>query len=236
MNLRANVSLSRSMADNLAKQIEEGILSAGTKLPSIREYAEASGCSKNTVISAFEMLTSNGLIEPRRGSGFYVARRVRAATEVDEAGVLDRAMDTVWLMREQLQIKPDVLNLGEGFPPVDWLEATRLDQYHQRIVRTGVASLFRYGSRYGYLPLRQSLQQKLSGYEIDAPPSQQNRSKSRGLLTPITAAHECVVAGGCEHKVTECAANEEECDQRRDHGRFASSTAARKSDVGEPGP
>lgn len=172
MNLRANVSLSRSMADNLAKQIEEGILSAGTKLPSIREYAEASGCSKNTVISAFEMLTSNGLIEPRRGSGFYVARRVRAATEVDEAGVLDRAMDTVWLMREQLQIKPDVLNLGEGFPPVDWLEATRLDQYHQRIVRTGVASLFRYGSRYGYLPLRQSLQQKLSGYEIDAPPSQ----------------------------------------------------------------
>lgn len=172
MNLQKNVSLSSSMADTLARQIEEGVFPAGTKLPSIREYAEASGCSKNTVISAFETLTANGLIEPRRGSGFYVARQVKAAAEPEDARVLDRAMDTVWLMREQLQVKPAVLNLGEGFPPIDWLEGTRLDQYHQRVVRTGVASLFRYGSRYGYLPLRQSLQQKLSGYEIDAPPSQ----------------------------------------------------------------
>ncbi|SDR47935.1 transcriptional regulator, GntR family [Paraburkholderia fungorum] len=172
MNRREKTSLSGSMADNLAKQIEEGLLPAGSKLPSIREYAEASGCSKNTVISAFDILTANGLIEPRRGSGFFVARRVKGHSEVEEASTLDRAMDVVWLMREQLQVKPDVLNLGEGFPPVEWLGETRLDQYHQRVVRTGVASLFRYGSRYGYLPLRQSLQQKLAAYEIEANPSQ----------------------------------------------------------------
>jgi DNA-binding transcriptional MocR family regulator len=118
------------------------------RLPAIREYAEASGCSKNTVISAFEMLTASGLIEPRRGSGFHVARQVKAVTETDEARVLDRAMGTVWLMREQLQVKPAVFNFGEGFAPIDWLEGTRRDQYHQRIARTGVASLFRYGSRY----------------------------------------------------------------------------------------
>lgn len=169
---RERTNLSGSMADNLARQIEEGLLPAGSKLPSIREYAEASGCSKNTVISAFDILTANGLIEPRRGSGFFVSRLVKAAGEVEDSSTLDRAMDIVWLMREQLQVKPDVLNLGEGFPPIEWLEETRLDQYHQRVVRTGVASLFRYGSRYGYLPLRQSLQQKLAGYEIEANPSQ----------------------------------------------------------------
>ncbi|MBL3926403.1 aminotransferase class I/II-fold pyridoxal phosphate-dependent enzyme, partial [Bacteroides thetaiotaomicron] len=49
---------------------------------------------------------------------------------------------------------------------------TRLNQYQQRIMRTSAASLFRYGSRFGYLPLRQSLQQKLAGYEIEAPPAQ----------------------------------------------------------------
>jgi DNA-binding transcriptional MocR family regulator len=172
MNRREKPSLSESIADNLARQIEEGLLPAGSRLPSIREYAEASGCSKNTVISAFEILTANGQIEPRRGSGFFVARRVKPAETVEESSSLDRAMDIVWLMREQLQVKPDVLNLGEGFPPIEWLEETRLDQYHQRVVRTGVASLFRYGSRYGYLPLRHSLQQKLAGYEIDAPASQ----------------------------------------------------------------
>ncbi|RKP47162.1 PLP-dependent aminotransferase family protein [Pararobbsia silviterrae] len=171
-NRRETATLSASIADNLAKQIEEGVLPAGSRLPSIREYAEAAGCSKNTVISAFDILTANGLIEPRRGSGFFVVRRVIAAEEAEEATTLNRAMDIVWLMREQLQTKPDVLNLGEGFPPVEWLEETRLDHYHQRVVRTGVASLFRYGSRFGYLPLRQSLQQKLAGYDIDAGPSQ----------------------------------------------------------------
>src|SRR5580692_7645547 len=122
---REKTSLSESMADNLARQIEEGLLPAGSRLPSIREYAEASGCSKNTVISAFEILTANGLIEPRRGSGFFVARRVKASDDVEETSTLDRAMDIVWLMREQLQVKPDVLNLGEGFPPIEWLEETR---------------------------------------------------------------------------------------------------------------
>ncbi len=68
--------------------------------------------------------------------------------------------------------KPDFLNVGEGFPPVAWLEETRLDHFHQRVVRTGVASLFRYGNRFGYLPLRQHLQQKLAAYEIDAAPQQ----------------------------------------------------------------
>ncbi len=173
---RAGTTLSETIADNLARQIEDGVLAAGSKLPSIREYADASNCSKNTVVSAFDILTANGLIEPRRGSGFFVRRQAAgaAAPDVDteDTTTLDRAMDVVWLMREQLHESANVLNLGEGFPPVDWLAKTRLDLYHQRVVRTGVASLFRYGSRYGYLPLRQSLQQKLAGYDIDAQPSQ----------------------------------------------------------------
>jgi len=167
-----NKTLPSAIADNLSKQIEGGLLKAGERLPSIREYAEGNGYSKNTVISAFDLLTAAGLIEPRRGSGFFVTHNARVPAGDDDVPTLDRAMDIVWLMREQLQSKPDFLNLGEGFPPVAWLEETRLDQFHQRVVRTGVGSLFRYGSRYGYLPLRQHLQQKLAGYEIDVAPTQ----------------------------------------------------------------
>ncbi|MFT4435399.1 PLP-dependent aminotransferase family protein [Caballeronia sp. 15715] len=169
---REKTGLPRSIADNLARQIKDGLLQAGAKLPSIREYAEGNGCSKNTVISAFDILTASGLIEPKRGSGFFVSRSVDVQPVGEEPTTLDRAMDVVWLMREQLQNKPEFLNLGEGFPPVEWLEETRLDQFHQRVVRTGVGSLFRYGSRFGYLPLRQHLQQKLAAYEIEAAPTQ----------------------------------------------------------------
>ena len=169
---REKKNLPALLADNLGKQIADGLLHAGDKLPSIREYAQANGCSKNTVISAFDRLTADGLIEPRRGAGFFVTHAAKMPQLDDDAPTLDRAMDSVWLMREQLQSKPDFLNLGEGFPPVAWLEETRLDHFHQRVVRTGVASLFRYGSRFGYLPLRQHLQQKLAGYEIEAAPPQ----------------------------------------------------------------
>lgn len=169
---RQKTSLPASIANSLTRQIEDGLLQAGDRLPSIREYAEGNGYSKNTVISAFDILTANGLIEPRRGAGFFVTRSMKAPASDEETTTLDRAMDVVWLMREQLQSKPEFLNLGEGFPPVEWLEETRLDPFHQRVVRTGVGSLFRYGSRYGYLPLRQHLQQKLAGYEIEAAPTQ----------------------------------------------------------------
>ncbi len=75
---REKPSLSAMLADNLARQITDGLLRAGDKLPSIREYTEANHCSKNTVISAFDMITANGLIEPRRGAGFFVASVAKA--------------------------------------------------------------------------------------------------------------------------------------------------------------
>lgn len=177
-------SLSGTLADNLARQIEDGLLRAGDKLPSIREYAEANGCSKNTVISAFDALTARGLIEPRRGAGFFVASVAGQQPADEDAPTLDRAMDSVWLMREQLQSKPDFLNVGEGFPPVAWLEETRLDHFHQRVVRTGVASLFRYGSRFGYLPLRQHLQQ--SWPDTRSRPRRRRSSSRMARIRPWT--------------------------------------------------
>lgn len=167
-------TLADRIASNLARQIADGALRPGDKLPSIREYAQAHRCSKNTVIGAYDALTAEGLIQPRRGAGFYVAPQAQFASggAGDDPTSLNRAMDTVWLMREQLKSRPDFLNVGEGFPPIAWLEETRLDRFHQRVVRTGVGSLFRYGSRYGYLPLRQHLQQKLAGYGIEAAPRQ----------------------------------------------------------------
>ena len=168
----SHASLAESIADSFARQIADGVLQVGEKLPSIREYAKGNGYSKNTVISAFDLLTADGLVEPRRGAGFFVARGAVKQPDSADAVTRDRAMDIIWLMREQLQSKPEFLNLGEGFPPIRWLEETRLDQFHQRVVRTGVGSLFRYGSRFGYLPLRQLLQHKMASYEIEATPQQ----------------------------------------------------------------
>jgi len=167
------VSLALSLANSLREQINDGSYRPGQKLPSIRQLAKDQGCSINTVIDGLETLVAAGLIEPRRGSGFFVLHAEhREPSRDDEPSSLERAMDIVWLMREQLKTTPGTLSVGDGFPPVSWLDESRLDRYYQKVVRTGMGSLFRYGSRCGYLPLRQHLVGKLAGLGIDCKPNQ----------------------------------------------------------------
>ena len=165
-------SIAQTLADTLERQIRSGQLKPGDKLPSLRDLARLHGHAKNTIVSAFEMLVSRGLVVPRRGSGYYVQELSAATTPEEEAGSLGRAMDIVWLMREQLKAEPGTLSVGDGFPPVEWLSEARLDKYHHKVVRTGLGALFRYGSRYGYEPLRLHVVRKLADFGIGAEPRQ----------------------------------------------------------------
>ena len=131
-----------------------------------------SGIQKNTVINAYESLASQGLIEARHGLGFFVRHDAPASHESDDPLPYARAMDTVWLMRQQFVREPGHSPLGEGFPPVDWLMDMRLDKFTRQIMRTGVSTLFRYGNRLGNAGLRQHLVQKLASYSISATPRQ----------------------------------------------------------------
>jgi len=162
-----------TLADGMERQIRDGAYKVGDKLPSLRELVALHKYAKNTVVAAFEILVSRGLVEPRRGSGYFVLAPQNTKPKDEEtAGSLGRAMDIVWLMREQLKTEPDALAVGDGFPPVEWLADVRLDKYHQKVVRTGLGSLFRYGSRFGYAPLREHLVRKLADFGIGAEPRQ----------------------------------------------------------------
>lgn len=165
-------SLPNKLADALQRQIADGAYKGGDKLPSLRELAALHKYAKNTVVAAFEILVSRGLIEPRRGSGYFVVDKPAAAAATVEASGFGRVMDIVWLMREQLKSEPGTLAVGDGFPPVEWLADVRLDKYQQKVVRTGLGALFRYGSRFGYEPLREHLVRKLADFGIGAEPRQ----------------------------------------------------------------
>lgn len=165
-------SVTQALADSIDRQIRDGAYQAGDKLPSLRELAQLHGYAKNTIVAAFEMLVARGLIEPRRGSGYFVRAQPKTQAKEEEAGSLGRAMDIVWLMREQLKSEPGALAVGDGFPPVEWLADVRLDKFHHKVVRTGLGALFRYGNRFGYEPLRQHLVRKLADLGIGTEPRQ----------------------------------------------------------------
>ncbi len=177
MNARATASttppLFLALADSLERQIRDGVYKAGDKLPSLREIAALRSYGKNTVISAFELLVSRGLVEPRRGAGFFVKEGVPTGSgEAEDSRSLHRAMDIVWLMRMQLRNEPGQLAVGDAFPPSEWLAGARLDRIHHKVARGGLGTLFRYGDRLGYAPLRHRLVRHLANLGIDAHPQQ----------------------------------------------------------------
>jgi DNA-binding transcriptional MocR family regulator len=65
-------------------RLEEGLLIAGSKLPSVRQLSEDFSCSKNTVIKAYDELEKEHLIYSVPKSGYYVVNEFQNATNEHE--------------------------------------------------------------------------------------------------------------------------------------------------------
>ncbi|WP_298964180.1 PLP-dependent aminotransferase family protein [uncultured Methylobacterium sp.] len=168
-----------SVAAALAARIERGGLRTGERLPSIREAARGFAVSKNTVISAYERLVASGRVESRPGAGFYVSGR-RPAPPPSPGPARPEAVDSVWLLREQLERHYDV-RVGDGRPPPAWMEGFEIGR-HLRPARRGTgAQTESYGHPEGFAPLRQSLALTLAARAIQVAPG--------GLLLTQGANH-----------------------------------------------
>jgi DNA-binding transcriptional MocR family regulator len=163
------------LAARLAQRIETHALRPGTRLPSIRNCATESRVSRSTVVEAYERLIAAGLIESRRGSGFYVrprhtnnlARR-RAAAPPQPGTVLDVS----WLLRAQRRQSPGSEQPGAGLLPEDWLDHELVASAVRGVGRSRGSWLLKYGPIEGYLPLRETLATRLAQAGIDVLPEQ----------------------------------------------------------------
>lgn len=155
------------IADQLAERIQEGTLAPGTRLASIRAAAREYGVSKNTVVDAYDQLVATGYLDPRRGSGFYVAplRRRRASAPTEHFA---EAMDLISLLREQLN-KNYAVRAGDGRPPTSWMGRSEVGRYLSRGNRQGQdTDDFEYGRPEGFTPLRETIARTLSERAIPA--------------------------------------------------------------------
>ena len=63
----------QKVIDWISKNIDNGTLKPGSRIPSENELCAKFGLSRQTVRHAILMLAEEGLLESRRGSGTYVA-------------------------------------------------------------------------------------------------------------------------------------------------------------------
>jgi GntR family transcriptional regulator len=61
------------IADNISEKVIEGKYSPGEKIPSVRDLATEIGVNPNTVMRTYAELQSRGIIENKRGVGYYVS-------------------------------------------------------------------------------------------------------------------------------------------------------------------
>lgn len=165
-NSGSSTSLAETLAEHIKRQINEGNLQAGEKLASLRDYARLHGCAKNTVVSAYERLVAEGVIEPRRGSGYFVKGSIGPRTLDGAVPALSHTLVKLGLQSADAPLPR--LAISEGLPPSEWLESCRLDRYIQKIGRSGLGTAFRYGDPMGYPSLRGHISRRLNEQGIPA--------------------------------------------------------------------
>lgn len=166
--------LPAQLAARFAQRIETHALRPGTRLPSIRKSALESRVSRSTVVEAYERLIAQGLVESRRGSGFYV--RLRQASTARRRAVMHTppasVLDVSWLLRAQRRQSPGSEQPGAGLLPENWLDHEMVAAAVRGVGRSRGSWLLKYGPVEGYLPLREALTTRLAHIGIEAGPDQ----------------------------------------------------------------
>ncbi|HEU4591781.1 MAG TPA: PLP-dependent aminotransferase family protein [Steroidobacteraceae bacterium] len=166
--------LPAQLAARFAQRIENHALRPGTRLPSIRSCAQESRVSRSTVVEAYDRLIAAGLIESRRGSGFYVRLRSNKLAQRRSTAhpMPASALDVSWLLRAQRRQSPGSEQPGAGLLPENWLDHELVAAAVRGVGRSRGSWLLKYGTAEGYLPLREALSTRLAHVGIEALPEQ----------------------------------------------------------------
>lgn len=166
--------LTGQIVAGIKRQIDDRHLRPGTKLPSIRSFAETCNVSRFTVVEAYDRLVAMGYLHSRHGAGFFVAA-APAPAQAAQSTPSDnhkRNEQLVWLIRRLLEADDNTILAGGPWLPNSWLDETGIRQSLSTLARKNGAHLLEYGNPFGYLPLREHLALMLAGLGISAQASQ----------------------------------------------------------------
>jgi DNA-binding transcriptional MocR family regulator len=189
----SDTSLTEQLAARFADPIRQRLLSAGARLPSVRECARKHGVSASTVVAAYDQLLAQGLVEARKQRGFYVREtrasvavplRQRDATSTAQLPpLLPPPLSATALVRGMFQPPGSLPMPGLGSLPVDWLDLPLLSTALKRVTagaQLGALSL-QYGEPTGDMRLRRALSVQLGDLGISAAPE--------NIITTLGAIH-----------------------------------------------
>lgn len=147
-------------------QISAKKLLSGSRLPSVRQLATQLQYSVSTVVEAYARLVAMDVVNSRPGAGFYVAAEKALLPISDPIQVYDRSVDPLWIARESLIAKSEVLKPGCGWLPETWMPEKSLRKAIKIVSRLETQVLTHYSPPQGHLGLRQLIARKKQSSDI----------------------------------------------------------------------
>lgn len=153
-------------------QINNKSLMQGSRLLSVRQLALKMNYSVSTVIEAYARLVAEGIIEARKGSGYFVCTRSKPIPAIVPIIAYEREVDPLWISRQSLIAKDDVIKAGCGWLPTDWMPEHCIRKALKTVAKSPIDTLIDYPVPHGHLGLRQCIARKNENYDLNLDSSQ----------------------------------------------------------------
>ncbi|HHX25296.1 MAG TPA: PLP-dependent aminotransferase family protein [Firmicutes bacterium] len=206
---RGPVPIYLQVKNGLEEIIRSGALPPGTKLPSSRTLARILGVSRNSVLEAYQLLTTEGIVEAYGTVGTYVSESCCPKLDANSTETSPLTGENLHLLKRgrQVGLEEDLSDwvsmlpdIAGGFGPCthdqdtmvlsgatlafDRLSAERLRSCLNYVLTNYPHKLLAYGDTEGYRPLRQWLAEYMT---------------DRGV---VTSADEVLLTGGFQQGLT----------------------------------
>ncbi|MNR76122.1 2-aminoadipate transaminase [compost metagenome] len=167
--------LIQQIVDEITQAVAEKRLRAGSRLPSIRAFATAHRVSTFTVVGAYDRLVAQGVVDARRGMGFFVKEQWSGPIP-QSALTVDDSITKGWQVRNVMQSGAGIIQPGAGWLPLAWHDGEDMARALRQIAAKP-NELLGYVDAKGYEPLREQIVRQLAEYEIE--------TKVSGVMTTL---------------------------------------------------
>ena len=153
-----SVSRHEQVAGFVKMSIENGTYQAGEKIPSVRAMSRRIGASITTVLEAYGNLESEGFLEARPRSGYYVRSRTRwePSSRKESLNLIPTEVNVMalWQRLNLDSRRAGLVELGSGIPDYGLFPAEKLGLCHARILRRAGSRSIEYDTPEGSALLR----------------------------------------------------------------------------------
>lgn len=141
----SQVQKSKSLTNELAKSLEEEILSGklkeGEKLPSSKTIEEQAGVSRSVVREAIAQLRAQGLVQSRQGVGVFVTSAKPQSAFVIDAEEFESLHDAINILELRMAVETEIASRAASLrTPEQLAEIKRCMLMMEKTIATGITS------------------------------------------------------------------------------------------------